>query len=153
VDRDPAQPDWPSVEERTVALMRNAQLATYNDYRAQFGLARLTSFRELTGDAEIRARLGALYGHIDKLEWYPGIFAEDYPDVAMMGTLLTTMVAYDAFTQALTNPLLAKNVYNEATFTRTGLNIIDQTTSLQQIVARNASSAQKRKQSYASFRC
>ena len=32
----------------------------------------------------------------------------------MMGELLTTMVANDAFTQALTNPLLARNVFNEA---------------------------------------
>ena len=56
----------------------------------------------------------------------------------MMGELMTTMVAYDAFTQALTNPLLARNVFNEATFTRAGLKIIEKTQSLQQILARNS---------------
>ena len=77
---------------------------------------------------------------IDNLEWYVGIFAEDYPDYLMMGELLTTMVAYDAFTQALTNPLLARNVFNEQTFSKAGMTIIKQTRSLQQIIARNCKS-------------
>ena len=45
----------------------------------------------------------------------------------MMGELLTTMVANDAFTQALTNPLLARNVFNEATFSAAGMKIINET--------------------------
>ena len=84
---------------------------------------------------------GTLYdGDIDQLEWYVGIFAEDYPDYMMMGELLTTMVACDAFTQALTNPLLARHVFNEETFSAAGMEIINQTSSLQQIVARNSTS-------------
>jgi prostaglandin-endoperoxide synthase 2 len=79
-----------------------------------------------------------------------GIFAEDYDDHLMMGDLLTTMVAYDAFTQALTNPLLGRNVFNEDTFTKTGLDIIEKTRSLQQIVARNSKSPRK---VHASFSC
>jgi prostaglandin-endoperoxide synthase 2 len=55
----------------------------------------------------------------------------------MMGDLLTYMVGYDAFTQALTNPLLGPQVFTEDTFTRTGLRIIRRTTTLQQILARN----------------
>ena len=58
----------------------------------------------------------------------------------MMGELLTAMVGYDAFTQALTNPLLAPQVFTEATFTRAGLRIIKRTPILQQILARNAAS-------------
>jgi prostaglandin-endoperoxide synthase 2 len=58
----------------------------------------------------------------------------------MMGELLTYMVANDAFTQALTNPLLARNVFNDATFTNTGMKIIKKTRSLQDIVIRNAAS-------------
>ena len=56
----------------------------------------------------------------------------------MMGELLTAMVGYDAFTQALTNPVLAPQVFTEATFTRAGMTIIRTTRSLQQILARNA---------------
>jgi prostaglandin-endoperoxide synthase 2 len=58
----------------------------------------------------------------------------------MMGELMTYMVANDAFTQALTNPLLARNVFTDATFTKTGMGMIKQTSSLQDIVTRNATS-------------
>jgi prostaglandin-endoperoxide synthase 2 len=56
----------------------------------------------------------------------------------LFGDLMTTMVGHDAFTQVLTNPLLAADVYTEATFTRAGLTIIEQTENLRQIAARNA---------------
>jgi prostaglandin-endoperoxide synthase 2 len=137
---DSSNPAWPSVEQVTVALMRKARLRSFNDYREAYGLRRLSSFEELTSDTEARSRLEALYGEIDKVEWYVGIFAEEYPDYMMMGELMTYMVANDAFTQALTNPLLARNVFNEATFTKTGMRIIKETGSLQEIVARNAAS-------------
>ena len=84
--------------------------------------------------AQLISRLEELYGDIERLEWYVGIFAEEYPDYMMMGELLTYMVANDAFTQALTNPLLARNVFNDATFTRTGMEIIASTGSVQDIV-------------------
>ncbi|MET7296217.1 peroxidase family protein [Streptomyces griseoloalbus] len=133
-------PGWPSVEEVTVDLMRKARLRSFNEYRKAYKLRPLKSFEELTADAKIRERLKALYGHIDQLEWYVGIFAEDYPDHMMMGELMTVMVANDAFTQALTNPLLARNVFTDATFTKTGMEIIADTGSLQEIVARNSKS-------------
>jgi prostaglandin-endoperoxide synthase 2 len=137
---DSSSAGWPSVEQVTVALMRKARLRSFNDYREAYGLQRLTGFDELTSDVNVRERLEALYDDIDQLEWYVGIFAEDYSDFMMMGELMTYMVANDAFTQALTNPLLARNVFNEATFTKAGMRIIKETGSLQQIVARNAAS-------------
>jgi prostaglandin-endoperoxide synthase 2 len=149
VNRDHAT-NTPSVQERTIALMRKAELAPFNDYRENFGLGRLKSFDQLTKDTEIRDRLKQLYGDIDNLEWYVGIFAEDYSRDEMMGRLMTTMVAYDAFTQALTNPLLARNVFNEATFTKTGMDIIRETKSLEQIIARNSKTPEE---VYCTFRC
>jgi prostaglandin-endoperoxide synthase 2 len=131
-------PDRPAVEERSIALMRSARLQTYNAYRRRFGLPPKRDFAELTSDVAIQQRLADLYGDIERLEWYVGIFAEDYPEDQMMGDLLTAMVGYDAFTQALTNPVLAPQVFNEATFTRAGLEVIRNTHSLQQILARNA---------------
>lgn len=138
------------VEVPTIAMMRKSRLPSFNAYRKAFGLKPLRNYEQLTTDPELRARLQQLYGDIDNLEWYVGIFAEDYPDFRMMGKLMTTMVAYDAFTQALTNPLLAPNVFNENTFSKEGLEIITNTTCLQQIIARNSSSPGD---VYASFNC
>ncbi|MGK8557072.1 peroxidase family protein [Nocardia gipuzkoensis] len=140
---DRSRPDDPSVEERTVTLMRKARLRSYNEYREAFGLRRLSSFEQLTSDPQLRRRIEELYKDIDDLEWYVGIFAEDYPDYLMMGELMTTMVAHDAFTQAFTNPLLARNVFNEETFSHIGLEIMEETNSLEQIVARNSTSPDK----------
>jgi prostaglandin-endoperoxide synthase 2 len=136
VDRH--EPGHPSVEERSVALMRQARLRPYNDYREAFGLRRLVSFEQLTSDPALQSELALLYGDVDRVEWYVGIFAEEYPAFLMMGDLMTTMVACDAFTQAMTNPLMARHVYNEDTFTREGLDAIEATGSLEQLVARNA---------------
>jgi prostaglandin-endoperoxide synthase 2 len=133
-------PEYPAVEERSIALMRFARLQSYNAYRQRFGLRPKKDWADLTGDVDVQERLAALYDDIDDLEWYVGIWAEDHPEDQMMGDLLTTMVGYDAFTQALTNPLLAPQVFREATFTRAGLRIISKTTGLQQILARNAAS-------------
>jgi prostaglandin-endoperoxide synthase 2 len=128
----------PAVEERSIALMRQARLHPYNAYRERFGMPPLRSFAELTSDAAVQRRLTDLYGDIDHLEWYVGIFAEDHPEDQMMGALLTAMVGYDAFTQALTNPVLAPQVFTEATFTRAGMTVIHRTHTLQQILQRNA---------------
>ncbi|MCW2633744.1 MAG: cyclooxygenase [Blastococcus sp.] len=135
---DRRSPEYPAVEERSIALMRFARLETYNAYRRRFGLEPKTDFADLTSDVEVQRRLAELYGDIDHLEWYVGIWAEDHPGDQMMGDLLTAMVGYDAFTQALTNPLLAPQVFTEATFTRAGMQIIRKTRSLQQILTRNA---------------
>ena len=137
---DRKSPDRPAVEERSIALMRFARLECYNAYRMRFGLAPKRDFADLTADPQVQQRLTELYGDIDNLEWYVGIWAEDRPPDQMMGDLLTYMVGYDAFTQALTNPLLGPQVFTESTFTRAGLRIIRRTTTLQQILARNIAS-------------
>jgi prostaglandin-endoperoxide synthase 2 len=131
-------PEHPAVEERSIALMRSAHLQSYNAYRQRFGMKPKQDFADLTSDVDVQRRLADLYGDIENLEWYVGIFAEDHPEDQMMGDLLTAMVGYDAFTQALTNPVLAPQVFTEATFTRAGLKVIRRTRSLQQILARNA---------------
>ena len=47
---DRSRPDHPSLEERTVALMRKAKLRSYNDYRESYGLNRMKSYAELTSE-------------------------------------------------------------------------------------------------------
>ncbi|UOY02221.1 peroxidase family protein [Blastococcus sp. PRF04-17] len=137
---DRESPEHPSVEERSIGLMRFARLASYNDYRERFGMERKKSFAEVSSDPEVQRRLEQLYGDVDHLEWYVGIWAEDHPGDQIMGDLLTAMVGYDAFTQALTNPVLAPQVFTEDTFTRAGMTVIRKTGTLQDILARNITS-------------
>ena len=49
----------------------------YNDYRELAGFPRVTDFDQISGDPEIQAGLRDLYGHVDRIEFYPGLFAED----------------------------------------------------------------------------
>jgi prostaglandin-endoperoxide synthase 2 len=48
------------------------------------------------------------------------------------------MVAVDAFSQALTNPLLSEHVFNPATFSEVGWNAIRTTKTLTALLERNA---------------
>ena len=125
------------VKHHSLHMARTCALPSYNAYRRHFGKSPATSFEDLTGERDWAAKLKALYGSIDDLEWFVGIFAEGYDETDMMGDLLTTMVANDAFTQALTNPLLAEAVYNADTFSQEGLAIIDATDSLADVIVRN----------------
>jgi prostaglandin-endoperoxide synthase 2 len=60
------------------------------------------------------------------------------------------MVAVDAFSQILTNPLLASNIYCDAAFSKVGNDIINDTNSFQDVVARNCAPGAE-KAVYASF--
>ncbi len=125
------------VKKLSMDMARGCRLPSYNAYRKYYNLKPKTSFEALTGERELAAKLRALYGDIDRLEWFVGLFAEGYDDDSMMGELLVTMVANDAFTQALTNPLLAKAVYCEDTFSAEGLEIIKENRTLADIIVRN----------------
>ena len=124
-------------EYQSVKMGRDFRLQGFNDYRERFGMDRLRSWDELTSDARVKEALQALYKDIDKLELVIGLLAEEAKDGALFGGLLNTMVAVDAFTQALTNPLLASQVYTAETFSAWGLEQIQATPSLQALVDRN----------------
>ena len=125
------------VKRLSVEMGRRCGLASFNAYRRHYGLKPYASFEELTGEHEDAATLRGLYGEVERLEWFVGLFAEGYGEGAMMGELLTTMVANDAFTQALTNPLLAREIHTVETFGPEGLEIVHATRRLAQVVARN----------------
>ena len=127
----------PDVKRLSVDMARTCKLRSYNDYRHHYGLKPVHSFLELTKDRETAAELERLYGSIDKLEWFVGLFAEWYEPPDCMGELLRIMVANDAFTQALTNPLLSKAVYGPQTFSDVGMRIIESTTTLADLAERN----------------
>jgi prostaglandin-endoperoxide synthase 2 len=78
-----------------------------------------------------------VYGDVDRIEFYPGLFAEDPRPNSVLPSLIGRMVGVDAFSQALTNPLLAPRVYNEATFSAEGLEVIRTTRRLSDVLHRN----------------
>ena len=126
-------------EYAAIKMGRDYRLRSFNEYRARFKLGKIDDFDDLTSDKDLRTELKGLYGEIDNLEFFVGLFAEEASDGSLFGDLTTTMVASDAFTQALTNPLLAMQVFNEGTFTEYGMKVIEDTSSLQDLVNRNVS--------------
>ena len=125
------------IEARSISMDRALQLPTYNAYRPKYGFPPVTDFDQITGDPEIQSELKRLYGHVDNLDYYVGLFAEDTVPNAVLPPLIGALVSIDAFSQALTNPLLNPHVFNEQTFSPLGLEIIQNTRCLSDVLHRN----------------
>ncbi|MEG9435380.1 hypothetical protein JAO29_04280 [Edaphobacter sp. HDX4] len=124
------------IEQLAIQQGRANRLASYNSYRAAYGMEQAQDFSDISSNPKIVELLRNIYGDINKVEFYPGLFAEDRVDKSTLPSLLMRMVGVDAFSQALTNPLLSEHVYNSATFTPWGLDLIEQTHSLGDILKR-----------------
>ena len=125
-------------ELRSIQQGRTNRLASYNDYRESAHYPRITRFEQITGDPEVVDALRRIYdGQVDRIEFIVGLFAEELPPRSAVPPLVGRMVAADAFSHALTNPLLAPAVYHAGTFTQTGLDILEATNSLVDLVRRN----------------
>ncbi len=140
-------------EEKAIEQARLNNVATYNDYRRAMDMDPMESFAELVGKtkdpaekarrAVLAGRLEGLYGTVDNVEFYVGLFAEPRERNGPLPDLILAMVAMDAFSQALTNPLLSEHVFGDPenrklAFTPAGLAEIERTQSLHDILARNA---------------
>jgi prostaglandin-endoperoxide synthase 2 len=127
------QVEWLAVDQA-----RKNRLDTYNNYRRAFGLDPAERFEDITGSPAVQGMLERLYQHPENVEFYPGLFCEDRVTDAVLPQLLMTMVAVDAFSQALTNPLFSEHVWKEdTTFTKYGRDLVRETHKLGDILARN----------------
>ena len=124
-------------EAGSLRMARTAQLAGFNDYREAFNFPRVTRFEQISSDPLIVEGLRNVYGSVDNVELYVGLFAEDSRPDSILAQLMGRMVGVDAFSQALTNPLMAHRVYQENTFSELGMKIIEQTKTLNDLVQRN----------------
>lgn len=122
-----------------LAKARAWRIRPYNEYRVRFGLRPVATFEELTGDQALAAELKALYTDVNQVELLVGLFAEKQEERAVLGSLMLFMVVVDAFSQALTNPLLSQNVYGEKCFSKAGLECVEKTSTFDAIVQRNSS--------------
>ncbi|MET9342232.1 peroxidase family protein [Nonomuraea sp. NPDC003804] len=126
------------VDIASIADSRSLGLAPYNSYREHCRFPRVRRFEQVTGDPKVADALRSLYRGVDDLDLYVGLFAEEpgSPE-AILPPLLTKIIAIDAFSQALTNPLLAPRVFTPATFSPQGMRIIAGTRCLADVVRRN----------------
>lgn len=125
------------IEMFAIIQARRNRIDTYNRYRVEFGMDPVTEFEQISSDPAVRSVLEQLYQRPENVEFYPGLFAEDRIEDSPLPGLLMRMVAVDAFSQALTNPLLSEHVFNKDTFTQWGLDLIDVTSKLEDVLRRN----------------
>jgi prostaglandin-endoperoxide synthase 2 len=100
----------------------------------------------------VREALMDTYRHVDAIELYAGLFAEDVRQNSVLPPLMGRMVGIDALSQALTNPLISKQIHKPETFSVAGLQIIDDTRTLNDVVARNIRDAPSVSFTHAGFR-
>lgn len=128
------------VEQAAVEHGRLARLAPYADYKAYMDKKerRPRQFEDVSSDPDVLQYLRSTYRTVDDVEFYIGLFAEDVGPDSPLPTLLGDMVAVDAFSQALTNPLLSKHVMADkvAVFSSMGWETIAATASLRDILQR-----------------
>ena len=140
-------------EANAINQARINNVASYNDYRIAVGAAPARSFQDIVGGSNdpaekarlkaLAADLEALYGDVDNVEFYIGLFAEPVQENGPLPELVSDLVAMDAFSQALTNPLLSEHVWGDPAnkhlaFTDLGIEAIEATKSLRDVLARNA---------------
>lgn len=71
---------------------RDHGLPSYNQARIDLGLSPVTSFSDITSNAELASRLEAVYGDVDNIDVWIGGLAEDHLPNSSMGELFTTIL-------------------------------------------------------------
>jgi prostaglandin-endoperoxide synthase 2 len=130
-------PEVWDAELASVEQARAVNLRSYNEYRRLARFPRARRFEDVSSDPRVQAGLRDVYGEVDRVELYPGLFAEDVRRNAVLPSLIGRLVAIDAFSQAFTNPLLAPRVFTPETFSPLGWELIRTTRTLSDLVHRN----------------
>ena len=126
------------IEVSAIKQGRVCDVGPYVSYRDYVKLSPVTKFEEISKDTRVVDQLRTLYkDDPKKVEFYVGLFCEDTVANSPLPPLILKLVAVDAFSQALTNPLLSEHVFNPENFTKFGWDTIHQTKSLRDILARN----------------
>ncbi|KAI9553283.1 putative cyclooxygese [Daphnia sinensis] len=116
---------------------RQLRLQSFNNYRMLFGMPKYTSFMELTGgDVDMSRQLQLLYGHIDALEFYPGMLLEKSEASVTPFTMVNIGGPY-AVKGMMANPISSPQYWKPSTFGgEVGFNIV-KTTTIRQLFCRN----------------
>lgn len=71
---------------------RDHGLPNYNFLRFAYGLAKVTSFAEITSDPVTQARLEGLFGNVNNIDAFVGALAEDHLPGSSVGPLIQAIV-------------------------------------------------------------
>lgn len=124
-------------EVRAIKQDRLCRVDSYSSYCSYVSLNRPKSFADISKDKAVVEFLEKHYVRPEDVDFYIGLFAEDTVPGSPLPPLMLRMVAVDAFSQALTNPLLSEHVFNPSTFSASGWKAIQQTQTLRDILMRN----------------
>ena len=72
---------------------RDHGLADYNSARAAYGLPRVTSFAQITGNLDLQARLASLYANVDSIDLWVGGLSEDHVFGSSVGPTFRKIIA------------------------------------------------------------
>ncbi len=125
------------VEESSIHQDRACQLASFSDYCDYLGQRRPFDWAAISSDPEVADILAKHYTHPREVDFHVGLFCEDRVPNSPLPNLVLLFVALDAFSQALTNPLLSEHVFKPSTFSNPGWHTINRTRSVRDIVDRN----------------
>jgi prostaglandin-endoperoxide synthase 2 len=131
-------------EINALKMSRTFGLQPFNRYRKRFGLAPYGSIDEFADGPDVAAEIKRLYNDdVDAVELTVGLFGQKRGENDCMPETLVRMVAYDAFTHILTDPVLSTEVHCPRTFSDAGWDIIQQNASFEEIVKRNCDPKKK----------
>lgn len=126
------------VEKASVEQDRLCALASFSDYAAYLGQPRPTKFSDISSDPVVAQALADKYNHPRDVDFHVGLFCQDRVTNSPLPSVVLMFVALDAFSQALTNPLLSRHVFKKSTFSDVGWSAIKSTKTLKDVLDRNA---------------
>ncbi|MEM9578660.1 MAG: peroxidase family protein [Pseudomonadota bacterium] len=127
------------IEVASIEQDRMCALASFSDYCNYMSQDRPTSFKAISSDPEVASELEKHYAHPRDVDFHVGLFCEDRVPNSPLPNLVLVFVALDAFSQALTNPLLSEHVFKRSTFSTPGWRAINKTSTMRDVVDRNVS--------------
>src|SRR5262249_25449522 len=118
---------------RDVQRARDHGIGSYNDLRIAYGLAPVTSFAEITSDAQVQQKLQQVYGNVNNIDPFEGGLAEDHVAGSDMGPLFTRILA-DQFQRLRDGD---RFFYLNESFNAAELNILNQGNTLAKVIETN----------------
>ena len=112
---------------------RDHGLADYNTTRAALGLPKVTSFSQITSNADLAAKLKSLYGTVNNIDLWVGVLAENAAPGASVGPTAKAIIV-----EQFNRLRAADRFWYQRTFTGADLRQLESTT-LSNLIRQNTS--------------